>query len=52
MAPGRYGAIAIGVVTPGLDNIYRLVTGNPGTGSRGQMFWTTDAGQTWYPVRF
>ena len=23
MAPGRYGAIAIGVVTPGLDNIYR-----------------------------
>ena len=86
MAPSRYGALAIGVVTPGLDNIYRsasmgqawttfaipetgggatlsslqfmspvtgcLVTGNPGTGSRGQMLWTTDAGQAWHPVRF
>jgi len=86
MAPGRYGALAIGVVTPGLDNIYRsasmgqawttfaipetgggatlsslqfmspvtgcLVTGNPGTGSRGQMRRTTDAGQAWHPVRF
>jgi hypothetical protein len=86
MAPGRYSAIAIGVVTPGLDNIYRsaslgqswatfaiqgtsggamlsslqfmspatgcLVTGDPGTGIRGQLLWTTDAGRTWYPVRF
>ena len=86
MAPGRYGVIVIGVVTPGLDNIYRstslgwawttfaiqgtsggamlsslqfmspatgcLVTRNPGTGIRGQLLWTADAGRTWYPVRF
>ena len=86
MAPGRSGTIAIGVVTPGLDNVYRsaslgqawttfgihgtgggamlsslqfmsptagcLVTGNPGTGSHGQLLRTTDAGRTWSPVRF
>lgn len=33
MTPGRFGAIAIGVVTPGLDNIYR-------SASLGQA-WTT-----------
>ena len=33
MAPGRSGVIAIGVVTPGLDNIYR-------SASLGQA-WTT-----------
>jgi len=86
MAPGRFGAITIAVVTPGLDTIYRsanlgqtwstfgirgtgggsaltslqfmspttgcLVTGTPGAGSHGQLLWTTDAGLTWYPVRF
>ena len=86
MAPGRSGAIAIGVVTPGLDNVYRsaslgqswttfgiqgtgggamlsslqfmspatgcLVTGNPGSGSHGQLLWTRDAGRTWHLVRF
>jgi hypothetical protein len=29
-----------------------LVTGNPGTGSRGQLLWTTHAGRPWSPVRF
>jgi photosystem II stability/assembly factor-like uncharacterized protein len=78
--------MAIAVVTPSLDTIYRsanvgqtwstvgiqgtsggamlsslqfmspatgcLVTGNPGSGSHGQLLLTRDAGQTWYPVRF
>ena len=29
-----------------------LVTGNPGSGSHGQLLLTMDAGRTWYPVRF
>jgi photosystem II stability/assembly factor-like uncharacterized protein len=29
-----------------------LVTGNPGSGSHGQLLWTRDAGRTWYPVKF
>jgi hypothetical protein len=86
VTPGRLGTIAIAVVTPGMDTIYRsanlgqtwstfgiqgtgggamlstlqftspttgwLVTGNPGSGSHGQLLWTRDAGRTWSPVRF
>jgi len=29
-----------------------LVVGNPGLGMHGTLLWTTDAGLTWYPVRF
>ena len=85
-APGRFGLISIAVVTPGLDNIYRLpkpgqswttvgipgpgggvplnslqfmspavgsfVMGDPVFGIRSELLRTTDAGQTWHPVRF
>jgi hypothetical protein len=85
-APGRFGLISIAVVTPGLDNIYRLpkpgqswttfaipgtgggvplnslqfmtpavgsfVMGDTAFGMHSELLRTTDAGQTWYPLRF
>jgi hypothetical protein len=84
VAPGHFGAIAIAVLTPGQDRIYRsadlgrtwttfevpgtgggtpltslefmsptvacFVAGNPSI--LGELMWTTNAGRTWYPVRF
>jgi hypothetical protein len=84
-APGGFGPISIAVVTPGLDNIYRLpklgqgwttfgipgtsggvslnslqfmspavgsfVVGDPVFGMPGELLRTTNAGQTWHPVR-
>jgi hypothetical protein len=85
-APGGFGLISVAVVTPGLDNIYRLpkpgqswaafgipgtsggfplsslqftspavgsfVVGDPVFGMPGELLRTTNAGQTWHPVRF
>ena len=85
-APGGFGLISVAVVTPGLDNIYRLpklgqswttfgipgtsggfplsslqfmspavgsfVVGDPVFGMHSELLRTTNAGQTWHPVRF
>jgi hypothetical protein len=85
-APGGFGLISVAVVTPGLDNIYRLprlgqswttfgipgtsggvslnslqfmspavggvIVGDPVFGMHSELLRTTNAGQSWSPVRF
>jgi len=50
--PGTGGGITLNSLQFMSPTAGCLVVGNPGIGLHSQLLWTTDAGLTWYPVRF
>ena len=50
--PGTGGGAALSSLEFMSPAIGCFVTGNPAYGIPSQLLWTTNAGRTWYPVRF
>ena len=50
--PGTGGGFMLNSLQFMSPTVGCLVVGNPGVGMPSNLLWTTDAGLTWYPVRF